>query len=69
MLSQKFYSALRNFGKPFHKVAWEAGITPNQLYKISSGIDRPGPNDPRIIKLSKLLKLSIAECFEDGGSL
>ncbi len=64
MLSSKFFDALVTTGMPYHKIAWKAGLKPNALYKITSGIDRPGPEDPRIKKLCAYLGLSIEEAFE-----
>jgi hypothetical protein len=64
MISKNFLNALKNSGKPYHKIAWEAGITPNQLYKITAGIDRPGPDAPRMKALCDYLGLSIEDAFE-----
>ncbi len=59
MLSKAFLEALRNTGKPIHKIAWEAGLTPNQVYKITAGIDRPSRDDPRVEALCAFLNLDI----------
>jgi hypothetical protein len=64
MLSQKFYEKLKAAGKPYHRLAWEAGISPNQLYKITAGIDRPNSDDPRILALCSYLGLPVNEAFE-----
>jgi len=64
MLTQAFLAKIRNSGLPMHKLAWEAGITPNQLYKITSGVDRPGAEDPRIVKLCTYLQMPIQDAFE-----
>jgi len=63
MLSNTFKEALKKSGKPYYRIAWEAGITPNQLYKITAGIDHPGPEDLRIQKIADLLGLRHDECF------
>ena len=68
MLSQRFFEVLRGFKKPFHQIAWQAGITPNQLYKITSGIDRPGKDDLRIIKLCNYLGLKVDDAFDGKHS-
>jgi hypothetical protein len=65
MLTNKFFDALRSARKPYHEIAWEAGITPNQLYKITSGVDRPKKNDPRITKLCEYLGLLTSEAFDE----
>lgn len=67
MLSKKFFQALKEIGKPYHKIAWEAGITPNQLYKITAGVDRPSFNDPRIVKLCAYLNIPFADAFNDDN--
>ena len=64
MLSQKFFFELKQHGKPYHQLAWEAGLTPNQVYKITSGIDRPKRNDRRIAALCEYLGISVCEAFE-----
>ena len=63
MLSQKFFDRLAA-NRPYHRLAWRAGLTPNQLYKITSGIDRPDKFDPRIPKLARVLGMVLKECFK-----
>ena len=68
MVSKKFMEALigvKESGKPLHQIAWEAGVTPGMLYKISAGIDRPKPGDKRIKKLCAYLGLSEDEAYVD----
>ena len=67
MLSEKFFNELKQRGKPYYQLAWEAGLTPNQLYKITSGIDRPDQSDPRIVAICKHLGISVSEAFEEGS--
>jgi hypothetical protein len=64
MLSNKFFESLLLIGKPYHRIAWEAGLRPSQLYKITAGIDRPGRTDPRVVALCKYLGLPIDEAFK-----
>jgi len=63
-LSEKFFGALAGSGKKYYRIAWEAGLKPNQLYKITSGIDHPDREDPRIQKLCAFLGLSIDDAFD-----
>jgi hypothetical protein len=63
-LTDEFYERLKNVGKPYHQIAWESNITPNQLYKITSKIDRPDSNDPRVKALCKYLGMSIDDAFK-----
>ena len=68
MVSKKFIEALisaKESGKPLHQIAWEAGVTPGMLYKISSGIDRPKPGDKRVKKLCAYLGLREDEAYTD----
>ena len=69
MLSDKFFQALRETGKPYHQVAWESGLKPYQIYKITAGIDRPEPNDSRIVALCKYLDIPIHEAFKEGTAI
>ncbi len=66
VLSNEFFERLERQRrvKPYHQIAWESNITPNQLYKITSKIDRPNPNDPRVIALCKYLGMSIDDAFK-----
>jgi hypothetical protein len=64
-ISERFLQALRDTGKPLHKVAWEAKLTPNQVYRITAGVDRPGEDDPRINSLCEYLKIPVSYAFED----
>lgn len=64
VLSQVFFQRLRDVGKPLYHIAWECGLSPNRVYKITSGVDRPKPDDPRIKSLCKYLNISIDEAFE-----
>ena len=65
-LSRIFFEKLKATGKPYHKIAWESGLTPNQLYRITAGIDRPSPFDKRIQKLCRFLSISVEEAFGMG---
>jgi len=68
MLSKKFMEALhdaKEAGKPFHQIAWDAGVSPGMLYKISAGIDRPKPGDKRVRKLCAYLGLNEDEAYAD----
>lgn len=65
MLSEKFLNALRDTGKPIHKIAWAAGVTPGMVYKLTAGIDRPKLGDKRVKKLCAYLGLSEDEAYAD----
>ena len=64
MLSAKFFNALKATGKKIHDVAWEAGVSPGQVYKFTAGIERPKPGDPRIKRICKVIGLNPDEAYE-----
>ena len=63
-LSRRFKIEVKLNEKPAYRLAQLAGINPNDLYKLMSGISQPKSNDQRIVKVGKLLGLSPKECFE-----
>ncbi len=65
-LSKEFFDQLAD-NRPYHQLAWRAGLTPNQLYKITSGVDRPDRFDPRIPKLAHVLGMRPEDCFTEDG--
>jgi len=68
MVSEKFMKALKSVkesGKPLYQIAWDAGVSPGMLYKISAGIDRPKLGDKRVKKLCSCLGLSEDEAYAD----
>jgi len=65
MLSKALLTRLEAH-RPWHRLAWAAGITPAQLYRITSGVDRPDRDDPRIAKLAAHFGLAVEECFSDS---
>jgi hypothetical protein len=67
MLSKAFLQRIKRADKPIHQIAWDCGLTPNRLYRITAGVDRPGPNDPRVIKLCQYFNMPICEAFESDA--
>ena len=64
MLSERFFKAMKETGKRIHDVAWEAGLTPGQVYKFTAGIDRPKLGDPRIEKICKHIGLNPDDAYD-----
>ena len=64
-VSQKFITAIKLSPEPAYKIAWKAGVNPTMLSKLINGIERPKPNDPRIISVGEVLCLSADECFQE----
>jgi hypothetical protein len=65
IVSQKLIAAIKLNPSPAYKIAWEAGVNPTTLSKLIHGIEKPKPNDPRIVKVGKVLGLSAIECFRE----
>ena len=63
MVSQKFLQSIRTSGIPIYKIAYEAGLRPGNLYKITSGIDIPTAGDKRVISVGHVLGLQPEDCF------
>lgn len=68
VVSMKFKAALKLGREPMYRVAQRAGINPNILSKLMSGIECPKPNDPRIVAVGRLLGLSPEECLDEVSS-
>jgi hypothetical protein len=62
-VSKKFIVALKLNPAPAYKIAWSAGVNPTMLSKLINGIEKPKPQDSRIISVGKLLGLPPEECF------
>ncbi len=64
-ISRAFFERIKLSDEPAYRLAWKVGIHPVLLSKWLHGYEKPKPDDPRIIKLSKLLGLRPEECFEE----
>jgi len=65
ILSEKFVAAIKLNDRPAYEIAWEAGVTPTVLSKLLNGIEKPKPNDPRVIAVGRMLDIPPEECFKD----
>jgi hypothetical protein len=63
-VSQKFIAALKLNPVPAYKIAWSAGVNPTMLSKLINGIERPKPDDPRIVNVGRVLGIPAEECFD-----
>jgi len=63
-LSRKLIIALKTGPQRMYRVAQEAGVSPTSLSKLINGIAPVQENDPRIIRVGKVLGLSTRELFE-----
>jgi len=68
MVSKEFKARLKLDPRPNYKIAWMAGVNPTVLSQIITGYVRPKRNDPRVIKVGKLLGISPEECFQKEAS-
>ena len=68
-VSQKLITAIKLNPNPAYKIAWSAGLNPTMLSKLINGIERPKPNDRRIINVGKVLGVPESECFEHEGTV
>ncbi len=64
MVSQEFKNALKIYPKPKSTLAWEAGITPNVLNHLINEHMRVKMNDPRLIKIAKLIGFPKDKIFD-----
>jgi hypothetical protein len=68
-VSQKLIAAIKLNRLPAYKIAWSAGINPTMLSKLINGIERPKPNDQRIINVGQVLGIPENECFQETAPL
>jgi len=64
MVSEKFIAAIKLNPLKSYQIAHLAGLHPSTLSKIINGIERVFPNDPRVLKVAKVLGLAPEECFD-----
>lgn len=63
VVSQKFIAAIKLNPEPAYKIAWSAGVNPTMLSKLINGIEKPKPDDPRVIAVGQVLNIPASECF------
>ncbi len=63
-LSKKFRIEVKLNDFPAYRLAQMAGINPNELYKLMSGISQVKYGDPRIVAVGKILGLTAEDCFQ-----
>ena len=66
-VSDRFLRAIRTAGVPAYQLAYQAGIKPGVLYKITAGIDIPKSGDRRVLAVARVLGLKPSECFKEEG--
>jgi len=64
VVSQKLISAIKLDNRRAYQIAWAAGVNPTMLSKLLNGIERPKPNDLRIIAVGEIVDIPPEECFQ-----
>jgi transcriptional regulator with XRE-family HTH domain len=64
MLSEKLRAAIKLNPVPAYKIAHAAGLDPSTLSKLMCGITKVKPEDPRVLKVGKILGVPPHQCFE-----
>lgn len=50
---------------PAYRIAQLAGMDPSTLSKLICGISKIKPNDPRVIKVGRVLGIPAEDCFQE----
>jgi lambda repressor-like predicted transcriptional regulator len=64
-VSKKLIEAIKLSSTPAYKIAWSAGVNPTTLSKLINAIEKPKPEDQRIINVGKILGIPPEECFQE----
>jgi len=64
MLSRKFIVSVKCNKLKNYEIAHLAGLHPSTLSRVMNGIERVKRNDPRVIKVGRVLGMNPEECFE-----
>lgn len=67
MISRRFIEEIKLNPEPQYKLAWKAELNPVVLSQIITGYIRPKRNDPRVVRVGRVLGLSAEECFEEDA--
>jgi len=62
-ISSKFRARVKLSDVPAYRIAQLAGIDPSTLSKLICGIATIKPNDPRVVRVGKVLGIPREECF------
>jgi hypothetical protein len=68
VVSQKLIVAIKLSSKPAYKIAWSTGINPTMLSRLINGIEKPKPNDPRVLAIGKVLGIPENDCFQEEAN-
>jgi len=62
-ISQELYEALRLSKRNHYEIAQEVGVHPSVLSKILNGAEPLRPNDPRVVRVGRVLGISRKSLF------
>lgn len=65
-VSARFVKAIKQSDKKQYELAQAAGVRTDVLSRIIGGYEPLKPNDPRVLRLGKVLKLKRSQLFENG---
>lgn len=68
MVSKKLRIAIYLHSKRAYEIAQECGMSPSTLSKLLNGIEETKQEDPRILRVGKVVGVPARECFEDVSS-
>ena len=63
MVSRKLVEAVKLSNLKGYEIAHQAEMHPSTLSRILNGIDDVKPDDPRVLRIAKVLDLRPEECF------
>ena len=64
MISKKLRDAVKTSDLKSYEIAHQAELSPSALSKIINGIELVRPNDPRVVRVARIVGLSPEECFD-----
>jgi hypothetical protein len=64
-ISQKWRTAVKLSPMRNYRLAFKAGLHPSTLSKLLNGIEKIKPNDPRVLRIGRMLGVPDDECFSD----
>lgn len=64
MMSETLRRAIKLHPKRHYQIAQEAGLHPSTLSKLMNGIVPIYEDDPRVIKIARVLGLDPEDCFD-----
>ena len=62
-VSEEFRAKVKLNEMPAYRIAQKAGMDPSTLSKLICGIATIKPNDPRVVRVGKVLGIPAEECF------